>query len=139
VLHADVLVLEMLGFLLGLEQQAVDPLGDVYFPGFHPRSRNTRPALQFFLQGLGEAFHRDLELLQQPGNQSPFLLQQCGQEVLAVHLDVAHLEGRVLGGLKGLLGLDRHLVDVHEKSFSKKSALNDSNFFILTCTVEIAV
>jgi len=113
VLDRDVLVLQALGLVLGLDQQFVQPLGDVHLAGLGPRTGNARALIELFFHLGLERLQRHVHLREQARDQTVFLFQERCQEVFDIDLHMAEAHGLGLGLGKGLLRFLGQTVGIH--------------------------
>ena len=101
-LHGDEVVLHGVGFPLGLVEGRVQRAADIH-SGEVSASGDTGQLPELRI-GCGlEAFHGDVHLPQQLGDQSPVLLQQGHQKVNLLQLLMAVLDCEILRCLDSLL------------------------------------
>ena len=113
VLDADVFVFQFLRFVLGFDQELVQPLGDVNTLAGHVAAGDARNPIEFLLDFSLEQIRRDLGLLEQARHESAFLLQQREHEVLDIHGLVLVARRDVLRLHQSALGFFGELVEVH--------------------------
>ncbi len=112
-LDADILILETLGLIFGLEQNPVEPLADIDLARLNTRTGYRRHPVELALQCPGELLRAGIDLLQQARHQAAFLLQQRQQQVFIVDFQVPATHADRLRGLKRFLALLGQLVKVH--------------------------
>ncbi len=93
VLDRDVLVPQALGLLLGPDHELGEALRDVDLARLRALPRDARLALKRLVELAAQHVGGHVHLLEQPGYEPPFLLEQGEQQVLAVHLGVAVADG----------------------------------------------
>jgi hypothetical protein len=94
-LDGDVLVLELLGLVLGLHQEATETAADVFSgtPG------DARQALQLLMHAAFQAIEIDVGLAENGRSQSRFLIEQGGEKVLDIDLLLSAARRQTLGAL----------------------------------------
>ena len=109
-LDADIFVLETLGFVLRLDEQLVQALRDVKPLTRRRVAAHAREPVQLLFDLRLEQVRRGFGLLEQPRDQSAFLLQQRQRDVLhidglmlAARGDVLRIRDRALGFLRKLV------------------------------------
>ena len=112
-LDRDVLVLEPAGLAVGRVEQPREPLGDVHLPGRHAGPADPRAAAELGLQVLAQPVRIGSRPGEQRRDQALRLVEQCQQQVLPVHLDVAEAQRLGLGVVQSLLRLLGQSVHVH--------------------------
>ena len=115
-LDADVFVLEFLRFVLRLDQELVQPLGDVKALAGRGVAGDTRNAVEFLFDLGLEQVGRDLCLFEQARHQPAFLFEQREHEVLDIHRLMLVAGGDVLRLRQRRLRFFGELAEVHTVS-----------------------
>jgi hypothetical protein len=114
-LDADVLVLEPLGLALGSLEQRSQSSGDADLPGAGSWGGDAGASRQRRLDLGGELVGVCARLREQPGHEPVRLVEQCKEQMLAIHLGVAEAEGLGLGVVQGFLRLLCQPIRVHDE------------------------
>jgi len=112
-LDGDVIVLEFFGFVLGADQKLVEPLRDADLPA-GPGTGDLGDVIKGGLRFGKEKIERNFKPLEEAGDKSAFLCEQCVEEVLDVDSLIAEACGFVLGGAKGRGRPFGKLVQIHK-------------------------
>ena len=113
VLDGDVVVLELLGLVLGVREQLVEPAGDVEVVR-RPLAPVTRGSFSSSrCRRIVKRFGSDAGLLQDGRGQPALLIEQRDEQVFDVDLLMAHPDGELLRTLNGLASFFGEAIDVH--------------------------
>ena len=131
-LDRDVLVLELLGLILGLHQQAIEPAAN----GFTAAAGDARQPLQLLLHATFQTVEIDVGLAEYGRSQARFLRKQGGEKVLDLDVLLSAARGQALCVLQCFLSFFRETIDVHPHLLREAPnfvLLRERRFFSFRC------
>src|SRR5262249_28897860 len=112
----DVVVLQTLRGVLRRDDQLLQPRRDVDLALLRAATRDARPPLELALDAPRERLGIGAHLLQDARREAALLLEQRGEQMLAVDLGMTPPDRQGLGFLQGLLALLGPSLGVHDVS-----------------------
>ena len=126
-LGGDEIVLEALGFVLGLGEKFLQTGGDVDLILGGGGIRHFGKLVEFLIQARFERTHGHVGLVEDGGSEAALLFQEGGEQMLDIHLLIAVVHGLGLGVADGFLHFFGKFLDIHDGGLTNLSVLLSTN------------
>src|SRR6516162_1212651 len=112
-LDRNIVVLELLGLVLRLRQESIQPAADACLVRAASRSAYAGKPLQLAMNSQFQCVDGDVRLLEDGWRQTLLLIEQCQENVLDIHLRMLQSSRHPLSPGQGLLCFFGETIDIH--------------------------